>query len=236
MKDVLILALLGSCVCGQALAQVQTEDTDRLSVENGIANCMAKARASSEATVSPARNIKGSYATPGSAGQSAAVGSTGVAGQAPSGTTVGGLDLGNIMGTPGTLSSLQVGNFGQAVSAVSAVANALQTNTQTLQGLGATIGTANGTQAGFDQNTGIRVGAAAVWNQAVQVGNTALSLQTQRLDNKTASAALASQIMKADGPASVPASGSASSVPATTDPEVLKALQALQSGQALPSQ
>lgn len=218
MKLKLLIAVGGMLfgLAGPALAQVPTADAARLKDETGIANCMAKARTSQESAVQPTNGIHGSVTTPGTVGQGAQVGIANVTGvpspiggggggfTLPSvanvGTngTVDGIDLSGIMQVAGSIGSLKGQNLVQGLASLAAVATAIEANKSNWQGMSGTVGSVNTIQGAFDQNSGTRIGSAAAWNQAVQVGNVWLSLQKQRLADRLAGAAATSKTMKYD--------------------------------------
>jgi len=209
--------LLG--LAGPALAQVPVSDAGRLRDETGIANCMAKARATQESTVQPTRDIHASVSTPGTAGQAAQVGTdnltgataaSGSAGGSAGGVTppsvanvgvngtVNGIDLSGVMQTAGSIGALKAKNLAQTLSSLSAATTAIEGNQSNWQGISGAIGSDNTIQGAFDQNSGTRIGSAAAWNQAVEVGNVGLGLQNQRLTDKAAGAAATSKTMTYD--------------------------------------
>lgn len=220
----IVAAMLMGLIAAPAFAQVPTTDAERLTQETGIANCMQKAREASEQTVSPTKGIQGSVATPGSAGPAAQIGSSDVTGSSfanigaqggagggnwigdgTSGSavyagsaTIGGQDLTPLFQVANSIGSLKGNNFGQVLAATAAIANALQQNKGTLEGFASQIGSANGIQAGFDQNSAVRVGSAAIWNQAVQVGNTTLMIRNQQLEEQTAVTSATQKAMEFD--------------------------------------
>ncbi|MGN8119168.1 hypothetical protein [Labrys sp. 22185] len=210
MKSLFLAAALMLGFLCPALAQVPVSDAKRLSDETGIANCMAKARAATDSTVQPEQQIHGSVSTPGNAGQSGQVGSANVTGSAGGSYTipavgnignngvVNGIDFGSVLQVAGSIESLKGRNVVQAVAAAAAIASALQQNNSNWQASSSAIGSANGIQAAFDQNSGTRVGTGAAWNQAVQTGNGWLALQNQRLMDQTAASAAQAQVMTYD--------------------------------------
>jgi len=192
-------------LAGPAFAQgVPVHDAQRLSREVGIANCMQKAAAASGPTVSLSQGTTRSLTTPGAAGQSAQVGTNVVSGSAVDASgaarssnisSIGGLNFGSLLQVANGINSLKTGNFAQVLDATSLVATALQKNTSSLQQVQTAIGSAQGEQAAFDQNTGARIASVSVWNQAVETANNQLNLQTIRLNDRITGQAATARVM-----------------------------------------
>ncbi|GLS18035.1 hypothetical protein GCM10007874_10510 [Labrys miyagiensis] len=212
MRTLLVALATTTLLAAPAFAQgVPISDAQRLTKEVGIANCMRKAASANQSTVSPSQGTTRSLTTPGAAGQSAQVGTQSVAGSAVDGsgaalgvntTSVGGLDLASLLQVPNSISSLQTGTFAQVLNATDLVATALQSNASTEQQVQGVIGSAQGEQAAFDQNTAARIASASVWNQAIQTANNMLALQTMRLNGELAARAKAATVTSFTPPTS----------------------------------
>jgi len=204
MRTLLLALATTTLLAGPAFAQgVPINDAQRLTKEVGIANCMRKAAAANQSTVSPSQGTTRSLTTPGTAGQSAQVGTQAVAGSAVDGfgaalgvnsTSVGGLDLASLLQFPNSISSMQTGSFAQVLNATNLVATALQNNVSNEHQVQGVIGSAQGEQAAFDQNTAARIASASVWNQVIQTADNMLTLQTMRLNGGLAARAKAASV------------------------------------------
>jgi hypothetical protein len=212
-------------LAGPALAQgVPVNDAQRLSQEAGIANCMQKAAAASGSRVSPSQGTTRSLTTPGTAGQFAQVGTNVVSGSAVDASgpalssktsSIGGFDFGALLQVANGIDSLKTGNFAQVLNAANLVATALPNDTSTLEQVQTAIGSAQGEQAAFDQNTGARIASASVWNQAIETANNRLKLQTMRLNDRITGQAATARVMRFTHPG--PASTGASATAGTPD-------------------
>jgi hypothetical protein len=87
---------------------------------------------------------------------------------------------------------------GQTVSALSGLAAALQLNGPTLNSAGAAIGSMSAAQGAWNQNSSARIGAAAVWGQAIQTATVALQLRNLMLLQQAARASGQASIMTYD--------------------------------------
>ena len=200
----------------RAIAQVPTADVAREAKERQTAGCTTRAAASKAATVQPSQGVKGSLAAPSAAVPSAAVGAASVTGLPSTGatvstnsglgtlagSTVSGINLGALTsagaGSVVTLGQSSVATVGQAVGALSRLAAALQMNGPALNGAGAGIGSINAAQGAWNQNTSARIGAAAVWGQAIQTATMALQLRNLMLLQQTARASAQASVMTYD--------------------------------------
>ena len=207
------LALVGS---HGALAQVPTADVAREAKERQTAGCMTRAAAAKAATVQPSQGVKGSLAAPSAAAPSATIGAVSVTGLPSSGatantnsglgtfagSTVSGINLGALTGAGAgsvvTLGQSSVATMGQVVGALSGLAAALKMNGPALNGAAAAIGSMTAAQGAWNQNTSARIGAAAVWGQAIQTATTALELRNLMLLQQAARASAQASVMTYD--------------------------------------
>jgi hypothetical protein len=198
------IALLSSA----AIAQVPVADAPRGTTEKGIADCTAKARQYKSQTLSPTQGVKGSVATPGDGGTGSNAGSASVSGvNAPASRTVANVDLSNLTSASSvssgaaTAGGVSVGAVNQATSSLSATGGAMSQNVNALNGLGASIGSVNTAQGGWDQNSASRMGAASVWGQAIQLGTLILQLRNQALMQRTMASSQTAVVMSYDAAA-----------------------------------
>ena len=200
----------------RATAQVPTADVAREAKERQTAGCTTRAAAATAARVQPSQAIKGSLAAPSTAAPSAAVVAASVTGLPSTGatastnsglgtfagSTVSGINLGALTsvgaGSGVTLGQSSVATVGQIVGALSGLAAALKMNGPALNGAGAGIGSINAAQGAWNQNTSARIGAAAVWGQAIQTATMALQLRNLVLLQQTARASAQASIMTYD--------------------------------------
>ena len=209
------LALVGS---QGALAQVPTADVAREAKEKQTAGCMTRAAAAKAAAVSPIQGVKGSLVAPSTAATSVTAGTASVTGLPPNGptaspnsglgtftgTTVSGIDLGALTGAGAgggssvTLGQSSVATVGQVVGALSGLAAALKMNGPALNSATLAIGSMTAAQGAWNQNTSARIGAAAVWGQAIQTATTALELRNLMLLQQAARASAQASVMTYD--------------------------------------
>ena len=207
------LALVGS---HGALAQVPTADVAREAKERQTAGCMTRAAAAKAATVQPSQGVKGSLAAPSAAAPSATIGAVSVTGLPSSGatantnsglgtfagSTVSGINLGALTGAGAgsvvTLGQSSVATVGQVVGALSGLAVALKMNGPALNSVAVAIGSMTAAQGAWNQNTSARIGAAAVWGQAIQTATTALELRNLMLLQQAARASAQASVMTYD--------------------------------------
>ena len=227
------LALVGS---HGALAQVPTADVAREAKERQTAGCMTRAAAAKAATVQPSQGVKGSLAAPSAAAPSATIGAVSVTGLPSSGatantnsglgtfagSTVSGINLGALTGAGAgsvvTLGQSSVATMGQVVGALSGLAAALKMNGPALNGAAAAIGSMTAAQGAWNQNTSARIGAAAVWGQAIQTATTALELRNLMLLQQAARASAQASVMTYDATrAALVAPAVAATIPSTTN-------------------
>jgi hypothetical protein len=246
MKQVLIASITCALAAGPVFAVgVPVDDAKRLDDATGIASCMTRVQGSTGSTVAPIQGVHKSVASPGSAksasqsasaGEATVTGSTG-GGTAETNTTVGGVDLSPLAVDPKNVAAIETGQHAQHLAAFQAVTTALPTNVSALQSIGGQIGQVAGIQGAWDQNSGVRLNGANVWNQALQVASTLADLRNQILLWQTATTsaqahtmsydrAKASFVTKSTAPASDNQS-STSSAP-TTLSEIEQELQATQ--------
>jgi len=191
-----------------ALAQVPVQDAMREQKETSTACATTASKGFKMNQVQPQQGVKGSVASPGSGGSAASNSTVGqgfaplvgggvtsvpapVAQLAPdiaSGlpSTFGGNTTSELLGSlsQGGQGNAAVLAFGAAVGAfasLNAGQNAVAANGQQFQGLSGAIGSANGTQAGWDQNSQVRVANAQTWNQGVGLSLLTAQLFNQRL-------------------------------------------------------
>lgn len=214
MKLKLGAAALFACYASSALAQVPVADTAREAKETQTAGCVARAAISKGATLPPVQGVKGSLVAPSPAAGSAQVGATSLTGLGStgaastglgsfSGSTVGGVDFGNLTSTATSAASpsapslgpSSVATVGQAVNSLSGLTSALQSNGPSLLAAGAAIGSLNAAQAAWSQNTSARISGVSIWGQAVQVGSIALQLRNLMLLQQAARASGQVQVM-----------------------------------------
>jgi hypothetical protein len=246
MKQVLIASIVCALAAGPVSAVgVPVDDAKRLDDATGIANCMAKVQGSTGSTVAPTQGVHKSVASPGSAksgSQSATAGEATVTGSTGSGTaaanpSVGGVDLSPLTIDPKGVGTIETGQHAQHLAAFQAVATALPTNVSALQSIGGQIGQGAGIQGAWDQNSGIRLNGANVWNQALQVASTLADLRNQILLWQTATTSAQAHTMSYDrakasfvttSTAPAPDNQSSTSSAPTTLSEIEQELQATQ--------
>jgi hypothetical protein len=244
MRPVLIAPIICTLVAGPAFAVgVPVDDAKRLDDATGIANCMTKVQGSTGSTVAPSQGVHKSVASPGSAksaGQSASAGEATVTGStggstAATTTNVGGVDLSPLKTDPKGVGSIETGAHAQHLASFQAVTTALPANSSALQSISGQIGQVAGIQGAWDQNSGVRLSGANVWNQALQVASTLADLRNQILLWQTATTSAqahtmtydrtkASFVAKTTAPA--PDNQSSTSTAPTTLSEIQKELQA----------
>ena len=202
----------------RAIAQVPTADVAREAKERQTAGCTTRAAAAKAATLQPSQGVKGSLATPSAATPSAAVGAANVTGLPSTGasastnsglgtfagSTVSGINLGALTsagvgtGSGVTLGQSSVATVGQVVGALSGLAAALKMNGPALNNAAMAIGSMTAAQGAWNQNTSARIGAAAVWGQAIQTATTALELRNLMLLQQAARASAQASVMTYD--------------------------------------
>lgn len=240
MRSLLIAPMICALAAGPAFAVgVPVDDAKRLDDATGIANCMTKVQGSTGSTVAPTEGVHKSVASPGSAkqvGQTA--GRAGVTGMSASKTSeIGGVDLSPLTVNSGGVGSIETGKHVQHLAAFQAVTVALPSNVSSFQSIGNQIGqiAGAGIQGAWDQNSGLRLNGANVWNQALQVASTLADLRNQILLWQTATTSAqartmsydrgkASFVAKATAPA--PDNQSSTSTAPTTLSEIESELQA----------
>jgi hypothetical protein len=220
----------------RAVAQVPTADVAREAKERQTAGCTTRAAAAKAATVQPSQGVKGSLAAPSAAAPSATIGAVSVTGLPSSGgtantnsglgtfagSTVSGINLGALTGAGAgsvvTLGQSSVATVGQVVGALSGLAAALKMNGPALSGAAAAIGSITAAQGAWNQNTSTRIGAAAVWGQAIQTATTALELRNLMLLQQAARASAQASVMSYDATrAALVAPAVAATIPSTTN-------------------
>ena len=217
----LIAALLLALSCVTALAQVPVQDTKREGRETSIARCVAKSQQLKQEEMSPRRGVKASLASPGGVASLSVNQMTGE-GYAPlvgggassipsgvqstpgtpsvtaSGSTAAAVLSSVAKGGQGNLLGLGMGLVGAAGSSLDGGKAALSANSRQFQGLSGEVGTASGTQSGWDQNSQARVSNAQTWNQALGVSSITSQLWNQRLIGQTAGASAAAAVTTYD--------------------------------------
>jgi hypothetical protein len=217
----LVAVLFLALGCVAALAQVPVQDAKREGKETSIARCVAKSQQLKQQEMSPQKGVKGSVASPGGVASLPASQMTG-RGYAPlvgggassipsgvqsmpgmpsvtaSGSTAAAVLSSVSKGGQGNLLGLGMGLVGAAGSSLNGGQAALSANSGLFQGLSGEIGTANGTQNGWDQNSQARVSNAQTWNQAVGLSSITSQLWSQRLIGQTAGASAAAAVTTYD--------------------------------------
>jgi hypothetical protein len=199
MKGLIVVACWISLETGMAAAQVPVTDSARENKETATANCMTKYKDSKTKTLQPAQGIKGSMAAPTDGGAAAGVGGAGLMGSASTETigSLGGVNLSSLSGAPPITSDF-MGMLSQTLGGLASVSSGVQSNKSGLQTAVAIIGTLSALDNGWRQNSGARLGSAALWGQAIQLGTTMLQLRQNELLRQTAGASAASQVMTYD--------------------------------------
>ena len=199
MKGLIVFMFWFAVGTGMAAAQVPVGDVAREGKETAIANCVTKYKDSKAKTLQPAQGIKGSMAAPTDGGAAAGVGDAGLMGSASTATigSLGGVNLGSLSGAPPITSDF-MGMLSQTLGGLAAVSGGVQSNKSGLQTAVAIIGTLSALDNGWRQNSGARLGSAAVWGQAIQLGTTLLQLRQNELLRQAAGASAASQVMTYD--------------------------------------
>lgn len=175
-----------------AWADVPVADAARLDAEVKTKDCTTDINRTKQGMVEPTGGVKDSVTTPGQASAVNVVGSSSIDGIADFASLLGaGLSVYSVLRS-GEASSASVAR------AISAVSSALRANQTALQGYGGQIGTQAGIQAGFDQNSGIRLGTARTWSQGVQTANTQLGIRQQQLLQRVQEAARGARVTTYD--------------------------------------
>lgn len=197
----LYLALLISASAvspAPALAQVPVNDAARTTQETNTAICMQRARTFKQSSVAPSRGVTTSVTSKEDlAGIQQVVGAT-ISGSPLSGTSIANSDLSVLLTIGQSVQALKTKNVGQVVSALAAVAAAINANTSTLKNQATAIGTANSLQGAFDQNTTARLSGAQIWNQAIQAATTTAQMRNQRLIDQAAAESAAMKVVTYD--------------------------------------
>ncbi|SEF01408.1 hypothetical protein SAMN05519104_7751 [Rhizobiales bacterium GAS188] len=253
-----------------ALAQVPVQDTQREGKESSIAKCVARSQQLKTQQLSPQKGVTGSVKSGGQGlGQMASNTMTGQ-GYAP---LVGGgaqVAPSAVTSLPSFTNLPATGSFGSASALIGSLASsgnsggmlglglsllgavgaslnggqsAIGQNSSQFQGLGGQIGSANGTQNGWDQNSQARVTSGQVWNQAVGLSSVTTQLWNQRLLDQLAGSSSIASLLSYDPAKAVfvpSASGSPAPSKAVTTPIVTppasNTSQSLGAAQAGPKQ
>lgn len=194
-SSALVASLIAS---GPAHAQVPVNDGARETKETNTAVCMQRARTFKQSSVSPSRGVTASVTTQGELAGMQQVGGAAVFGSALTGTSVANHDLAILLAVGKSVQAIKTKNAGQVVSALAAVAAAIQANTNTLNAQSTAIGTANSLQGAFDQNTAARLSNTQVWNQAIQAVTTMVQMRNQRLIDAAAAESATAKTMTYD--------------------------------------
>ncbi|SEF13271.1 hypothetical protein SAMN05444161_8904 [Rhizobiales bacterium GAS191] len=252
-----------------ALAQVPVQDTQREGKESSIAKCVARSQQLKMQQLSPQKGVTGSVKSGGQGlGQMASNTMTGqgyaplVGGGAPAapaaiealpgfaGASGGGSFasgaalLGSLGGTGnGNVLGLGLALVGAVGASLNGGQSAIRQNASLFQGLGGQIGSANGTQNGWDQNSQARVTSGQVWNQAVGLSSVTTQLWNQRLLDQLAGSSSIASLLSYD-PAKAVFVPSASGSPAPSNavptsivtPPTSNTSQSLGAAQAGPTQ
>jgi len=190
----LIALIGGASVVATAWADVPTQDAARNVQEKSIADCMTKARSYKDAAKQPSQGIKTSVATPGPS-QVPGAGSDIVSGAgvtAPTSGMVSNIDFSEVpMVAPGggaSVAALNLNTVAQAVSALSAITNAIKSNNSNTTAASAMMGALDLTQLAWNQNSGARINNGAMWNQLIMTATMTAQLFNQRGLNLTSGA------------------------------------------------
>ena len=181
-----------------AVAQVPVNDAARTKEETNTAVCMQRARTFKQSSVAPSRGVTTSATTKGDLAGIQQVNGAAVIGSPLSGTSIANSDLSILLAMGQSVQALKTKNVGQVVSALAAVAAAINANTSTLKSQQSAIGSANSLQGAFDQNTAARLSGAQIWNQAIQAATTTVRLRNQRLADEAAAESAATKVMTYD--------------------------------------
>nr|WP_234916591.1 hypothetical protein [Rhizobium rhizogenes]QCL10192.1 hypothetical protein pC6.5b_298 [Rhizobium rhizogenes] len=199
----LCLALFAATsVISPAQAQVPVNDSARTSQETNTAACMQRARTFKQSSVTPSRGVTTSLTSKGDLAGIQQVNGADISGSSFSGTSIANSDLSILLAAGQSVQALKTKSAGQVVSALAAVAAAINANTSTLKNQATTIGTASSLQGAFDQNTAARLSGAQIWNQVIQAVTTTVQVRNQQLVDQAAAESAATKVMTYD-PSSV---------------------------------
>ena len=182
----------------QSYAQVPVNDAKREESETNTAVCMQRARTFKQGTVAPTKSMHDSVTIKSDTGGIRSVTGQTVIGQAPSGTTIGGIDFALLLGVANTVQAIKTKNVGQTVASLAAVAAAISANSTSLSIQSGTIGTATTIKGAMEQNAVTRLTNAQVWNQAIQAVATGNQLRNQHLLDLSAAASATAKAMTYD--------------------------------------
>ncbi|SDR63677.1 hypothetical protein SAMN05519103_08902 [Rhizobiales bacterium GAS113] len=215
MRTIVAAAAFGFVV-SPALAQVPVQDTKREGKETSIARCVAKSQQLKQEEMSPRQGVTKSVQAPGSGGGASTVGNAPVLGSSANSasppTSVAGVNLEGITSAPQiagaptnaiaatatVLGNSRIATAAQVVGALGAMAGALSSNSSGLNGVGALIGSVNGVQGAWDQNSSGRLAGTAVWGQGIQAGTLTLQMLNDRMLRKLAEQSEAAKLMQYD--------------------------------------